>query len=606
MVKKPVYKPSLLYKAFLVFAALLIIGTLCITVPANAQNYSFEVPTEEVIATINPDGTVDLEYTIAFKNQPGASAIDIVDIGMPNYAYDIGRMSAEVDGAAATDIRDSEYVHPGIEIHLPDPIKGGATGTLHFVAQSIPNMFGESTVSADHTSFVFSPNYFDPSLIRGKTDLTVHIVLPKDIKTDEPKFYDPSSNWPGPKEPEIKSTPDGRPVYTWHAANAEAGVEYRFGASIPSVYVPTPIPQPTSIYPTDAYASPEPFTGSTESDTLSLLVCLCPLFIMIVAAVGAIAWIKGTAKRKMQYLPPKISVVGHGIKRGLTAIEASILMEQPLNKVFSMILFSVIKKGGAKVTATEPETILERIQPEPADLLPYEVDFLEAYTKTDAAERRKGLQDTIVQLVKSVGEKMKGFSKKETVEYYTAIMDKAWSQVQAAGTPEVKSSTYEQVMDWTMLDKDWDRKTQETFSGQTVFLPRWWGSYDPTYHPTTSTSSSPAGGTAVMPTFGGGQSATSTGSPGGSVSMPSLPGATFAASMVQGAQNFAANAVGNLASFTGEVTNRTNPVPPSTNRSGGGGKGGWGGGGGFSSGHSSCACACACAGCACACAGGGR
>ncbi|HMN11505.1 MAG TPA: hypothetical protein PKD55_04185 [Bellilinea sp.] len=603
MVKAASYKPSLLYKVTLLIAALLIAGSFLIS-PASAQSYSFQVPSEEVIATINPDGTVDLEYTITFKNDNGAPSIEIVDIGMPSYAYNIGNMSAELNGEPANDIRDSEYVHPGVEIHLPSGIRSGDTGTLHFVAQALPNMFGKSDVSGavEYTSLVFAPNYFDPGSVGGNTDMTVHIVLPADIKGDEPKYHTPSGNWPGAAEPEIKSTPDGRAVYTWHAQDAKASVEYQFGASIPSGYVPTSIPQPTSQYPTAEYATSAPF-ASNSTDWFSILMCLCPIGIVVLAIVGIFAGIKGSANRKMQYLPPKISVVGHGIKRGLTAVEAAILMEQPLSKVFSMILFSVIKKGAAQVVAREPETMLKLADPLPADLQPYEIEFLQAYDKKDDKDRRKGLQDTVVNLVKAVGEKMKGFSKQETIAYYTSIMEKAWSQVQAADTPEIKSSTYEQVMDWTMLDKDWGEKTQETFSGQTVFLPRWWGHYDPTYQsagPSTTTSTP---GTATMPTFGGGQSTTST--PGGSVSMPSLPGAAFAASVVQGAQNFAAGAIGNLESFTGAVTNRTNPVPPPTHRSSGG-RGGWGGGGGFSSGHSSCACACACAGCACACAGGGR
>ena len=57
-------------------------------------------------------------------------------------------------------------------------------------------------------------------------------------------------------------------------------------------------------------------------------------------------------KRKLQYLPPKVSIEGHGIKRGLTAVEAAMLLEQPLDKVLTMILFAVVKKGAAEVVAT--------------------------------------------------------------------------------------------------------------------------------------------------------------------------------------------------------------------------------------------------------------
>ncbi len=44
----------------------------------------------------------------------------------------------------------------------------------------------------------------------------------------------------------------------------------------------------------------------------------------------------GAKKRKMKYLPPKMKIEGHGIKRGLTAVESAILMEQPMDKIMTM------------------------------------------------------------------------------------------------------------------------------------------------------------------------------------------------------------------------------------------------------------------------------
>jgi hypothetical protein len=152
--------------------------------------------------------------------------------------------------------------------------------------------------------------------------------------------------------------------------------------------------------------------------------------------------------------------------------------------------------------------------------------------------------------------------------------------VEAAQTPEVKSAKYDEVMEWTMLDQDYDDRTREIFRSGPVFAPRWWGRYDPSF-------GRPAG--PVVPTGG------SIGAPGGQISLPTLPGASFAASVVNGVQNFSAGVVGNLAGFTSGVTNKTNPIPVTTSSSSRG-----------SSGGRSCACACACAGCACACAGGGR
>jgi hypothetical protein len=201
----------------------------------------------------------------------------------------------------------------------------------------------------------------------------------------------------------------------------------------------------------------------------------------------------------------------------------------------------------------------------------------------------------VVDLVKTTTEKMRGFSRKETVDYYESIIKAAWAQVEAANTPEVKSAKYEEVMDWTLLDKNYDNRTRDTFGAGPVYVPVWWPRYDPTY-------SGGSSGTGHVSSVPAGMPSTS-GSGSQPISLPSLPGSTFAASVVNSVQNFSSGVLGDLTSFTSGVTNRTNPVPTTSYSGksyGGGGKPGGGG-------HSCvCACACACAGCACACAGGGR
>jgi len=248
----------------------------------------------------------------------------------------------------------------------------------------------------------------------------------------------------------------------------------------------------------------------------------------------------------------------------------------------TMILFGVIKKGAADVVNRNPLEI-KATEPLPEELHTYEKEFLKAFGEKNVTARRKLLQEMTVALVRSVSDKLKGFSRKESIEYYKAIMEKAWAQVEAADTPEVKSEKFDENLEWTMLDKDYDDRTRRTFSGP-VYVPMWWGRYDPTYRtagpsarPISTKSLTSAGGSSSRP--------------------PSLPGADFAASVVGGVQTFSQKVIGNVSTFTEKITGVTNPPPkppPSSGRSGGGRSGG------------GCACACACAGCACACAGGGR
>jgi len=556
-------------KIFSLLIVLFLLGL--IASPVFAQDYSFKVTSETVTVTVTTNGTATIDYTYTFSNNAGAHPIDYVDVGMPaNSAYSLSNITADVDGKAITDIQNSQYVS-GVALGLGgNAIPAGGSGTVHCQVTDVTHILypGTAKESEPYASFQFSPNWFDAKYASGATNVTVTIILP-DQNGNETRFY-PPHNWPGAAGPQAGFTQQNLVFYRWQATNANTFTQYTFGASFPARLVPaTAIVQPPSF----------DFGAWIGQNT----TCLCISFFVLLFLVPSLyASLWGNRKRKMQYLPPKISVEGHGIKRGLTAVEAAILMEQPMDKILTMILFSVVKKNAAKVITRDPLKI-EAVTPQPEGLQAYETDFIKAFQSPLPVGQRQALQTMMIAVVQSVAEKMKGFSLKETVAYYQDIIKRAWDEVEAAGTPDVKSQKYDEYMGWTMLDHDYDDHTRRVFGSGPVFLPLWWGNYDPGYHPASLTG-------------GGAAPAVSTGSIGGGrSSLPTLPGGSFAASIVNGVQGFSAGVIGDVTGFTGGITSKTNPVPVTTSSSYHGGGGG---------GH--CACACACAGCACACAGGGR
>jgi hypothetical protein len=108
----------------------------------------------------------------------------------------------------------------------------------------------------------------------------------------------------------------------------------------------------------------------------------------------------------MEYLPPSIGVEGVGVKRGLTAVEAAILLETPLNKVLTMILFGLMKKGAVRVISEKPLKF-ERTDPPPTDLHSYEKNFLGAIDDRGQLDD-KDLREAMVLLVRAVNDKLKG------------------------------------------------------------------------------------------------------------------------------------------------------------------------------------------------------
>ena len=546
---------------------LVLILALTLTTSVFAQgSYSFAVERARVHALWNSDGTLSLDYTWVFVNQPNGHAIEYVDVGMPNYNFSTSQIRADVDGVAVqVSASDYEGSGSGFAIVLGgQSIPPGGRGTVHVYVPNISGVLYNDDADANYASAVFAPTFFGAQYVTGSTDYTVIFHLPPGVQPEEPRWHDAPAGFP--PEPQTGFDDEGRITYTWYNPVGNISQQPQFGASFPKAYVPA-----------DAIYTP-PAQPPISGDVIFTWLCLCFfgfifLGIPIITAVSA-------SRRKLKYLPPKVSIQGHGIKRGLTAVEAAILMEQPLDKVMTMILFGALKKGAAEVVTRDPLEL--RFAPEPPpDLRQYEKDFLQAFTEKDKAQRRKLLQDMTVNLVRAVSDKMKGFSRKETLDYYKSIMERAWKQVEEADTPEVKSARFDENLEWTMLDRDYDDRTRRAFTGP-VMVPTWWGRYDPAYRPMSS------GGAAkpvAVPSSGG--------------SRAPLPGADFAASVVGGVQNFSSKVIGNVNDFTSRITGVTNPPPkPSASSSYRGG--------GRSGGGCACACACACAGCACACAGGGR
>ena len=544
----------------LAMGMLVILAAFLFSMPTMAQNYSFSLDEEIVHAFWQEDGTLKLEYTFVFSNDPGASPIDFVDVGMHNDGYNLSNIAATINGQPITHIADSEYVSNAFELGLgANAIQPGQTGTVQVSIWGIEDVLFADTEGDDYASARFSPTWFDSSAVHGPADITVVFHLPPGVQPEEPRWHRSPSGWP--ESPNTGLDEDGRVVYAWRNPSASGSTQYEFGASFPQKYVPE-----SAINRAPSF--------SIDFEAIMSVCCMGGVLTGIVGLIGLSSW--SNRRRKLDYLPPKISIEGHGIKRGLTAVEAAVLLERPLDRVLTMILFGLIKKEACQVIDEDPLT-LELLEPKPK-LREYEKQFLEVMTEEPKNKRRSGLQKSMIALVKSVQKKMEGFSLKETREYYESITEKAWNQVEAADTPEVKSEKFGDAIEWTMLDDDFDGRTRRTFQTGPMYLPPWWWAYSPsTPRPSVPSTkvSAPAGG-------------------GRTVSMPSLPGATAAASVVNSVQNTASGMVSNVVGFTNGVTQTTNPPPVRTSG------GGWSGGGG------GCACACACAGCACACAGGGR
>jgi hypothetical protein len=235
------------------------------------------------------------------------------------------------------------------------------------------------------------------------------------------------------------------------------------------------------------------------------------------------------------------------------------------------------------VTETDPLLKLKKLELQTGESAPspryYEIDYLSAI-KPDGTLDEKTLALTYQGLVNAVNQKLRGYSREDTVNYYKSIVDKAWMQVTQAGTPELKGDALDKNLDWLLADEKFDDRFTTVFPPNIIIIPNpawWWywgGPRLPSGQPRAPSPTAPS----PVPT-----------------KPVSLPGQDFANNVVRGLQSASNNMVKNVQDFA----NRLAPFQPSpSNRS--------------VSGKPSCvcachacACACACVSCACACAGGG-
>jgi len=523
----------------------------------------FSLQREVVDVWVQRDGSARLVYELTIAVDPDSGPVTWVGLELPSGDYDLDRISANVDGKPIGYIEPSGYAPAGIGIGLYEAaIQPGQKGTLHVVVERVRLMVYQDR-DRDNVKVVFSPASFEESPVRGTTDLTVRLHLPPGVKPQEARWQPSPEGWPQ-EQPEAGLDDEGLVVYTWSNATAVPTQEYTFAASFPRGYV------------AEEAIQKGPSVWATIWQWLGPLLCLLSPGVLI--ALFVVLGVRARIRRQMAYLPPSIKVEGVGIKRGLTAVEAAVLLQTPLNRVLTMILFGLLKKGALTVLDEAPLKV--QVEPSlPEELRSYEKGFLEAVEKNGRLDEER-LRQVVIDLVREVNNKMKGFSRKETMDYYRDIVRRAWEQVEKAATPEVRGQLFSEGLEWVMLDEDFEERTGRVFGDEPVYVPVWWGRYRPWV---TTTPVSRSAGPAV---------------PSQPIQLPHLPGSDFAARVVRSIEGTAGRIVRSLTSFTTAVTNVTNPPPKPTYSSS---RSSFGGGGGCA-----CACACACAGCACACAGGGR
>jgi len=401
----------------------------------------------------------------------------------------------------------------------------------------------------------FTPTWWEQASVN---DLRVLVVLPTGVNSDTVKTTEVL--W------DNTVVEDGRLGVYWEKQNLSPDERYPVGVSFPAEYVENYETQPTGV------------TAFFQNYGLILFASVFGIIVIVAVIYAA---------RKKSYMSPQVSMETLGIKRGLTAIEASYLLDMKPTQIVTEILYSLLQKRAVWVESTNPALKL-RIMPlfknktgtDENPLRYYEIDFLNALKEADGTLDEGKLAHTVVFLRDTVEQKLRGYSRRDTVDYYRKIVTKAWSQVEQAGTSELSSKAYDEQLLWLILDPNYRSRTETTFRDRTfdpspLWFWYWYGYHHYNPHPTYKPNiDAPA----------------KAGKP------PTIPGAEFANNIATAVEKTSGNIVTDIEKFANAIipvqTQKASDAPASRED-------------GCVCACAACACACACVSCACACAGGG-
>ncbi len=493
-------------------------------------SYDFTVEREEAQLTVRDDGSVDIDYTFVLVNH---GQLDGIDVGLPNRYYDPDSAWAlvEIGGRSyePREIRRSPYVPIGLAVEFTKECRraaeaGDPTVTVRFHVNN-PHMVYDNELRDGTVGVRFRPTWFSSDFQRGPVGSLVLRILGPEGHTDLDSTY--YINGAPPMSEYV--TGDGRLLASWEYGDArpedvEAG-SYDVGMAFPRSAV--------SDYVEDTFSSR---AGEALHSTGQLCLVAWPLIVFaLLLAMFFTGLMMQSRARKMAYFDPELTEAGAGPRRDLTAVEAAVVLELPVERVATMILFGMARKGLVKVDYSQRPIVVTSAEEVGEHL--YETHFLTA-VRVDGTISKRHLRKGMVKLVEDVEEKMRGFGLEDTRTYYRAICEKAWAQVEAAGAADSLVSVLEERNDWLLLDERYD----DRMSGWAeVYIP-----------PVTSEG-------------------------------PSVDVQAMARDYVSNLRTASSHLVSDVKALTREVTELTHPVPV--------GEGGGGSGGGCA-----CACACACAG----------
>ena len=233
------------------------------------------------------------------------------------------------------------------------------------------------------------------------------------------------------------------------------------------------------------------------SIVLGILFYFSPFFqwISILGLVILLIWQAVSKKKgKQVYQPVEAVFEGGGIRRGLTAAEASMLLGEPFNVTLALVIFDLLKKGFLKQSVDEPLKVelapemrtrdkslnlvkREELRRAGAQqlggvLYPYEEQFLELLEQEGEAPLKEVNFGIVVKpFVQYVSRRLGGYDLEQSREYYRLIVNRAPKEARVDGKlVSDRQKVFDRNFQWILLNENYIEIFDQ---GDASYLPVW-------------------------------------------------------------------------------------------------------------------------------------
>ena len=325
--------------------------TLAVSVASsvNAQNLVYSVDHQWAQIFINQEGTIDLTYNITVTVSSGV--MHGFYVGQPKSDYTPGQAVDQFGNQLQVARADSGSDYR-VDVTLNQPLTAG-NSVWFTVTTNVAGMISNDTQNPGNFGMQFIPQWISDTPI---SDVRVQIVLPPDVTVADVKttqnFYNGTS------------TVNGQLAVYWEKPVIQANEQFMVGVSFPSKFMPNYNPPQTG--------------GGFDFGIFGIILGVVGVLFAVVILVLIFRSLS-----KSSYASPKVGMESLGVKRGLTAVEASYLLDMKPPQIVTEILYSLLQKRAVWAQETKPSLKLKVLPPfdnktGPKDnpLRYYEIDFL--------------------------------------------------------------------------------------------------------------------------------------------------------------------------------------------------------------------------------------